>query len=324
MGRYEVNTPADNTEHFVTLFDTSYLPLGMALHRSLERHAQPFHLWIICMDERVEQQLARLALPHISLLPLREVETPELLAVKAGRTRGEYCWTLTPFASRFVFERMPDLPRVTYLDADLFFFDDPRQLLSELDASGKQVLMTEHAFAPEYDKGLPNGRFCVQFLTFCNAGLGRRVMEWWGERCLEWCFARSEDGKFGDQKYLDSWPELFADAVHIVQQRDRTLAPWNVRHVELQLGERMKPVCYHFHSLRIIAADKVLLYYRYRIGKRGLRLYGDYAEELRIICCELRQQGFEVPFIAPDRETWPLVRLIRRKLAGIIRYQKLT
>lgn len=31
-------------EHFVTLFDSNCLPMGMALHSSLTVHAQPFHL----------------------------------------------------------------------------------------------------------------------------------------------------------------------------------------------------------------------------------------------------------------------------------------
>jgi len=84
-------------EHFVTLFDSKFLPLGMALHDSLMTHAQPFHLWILCMDEMVEKQLKQISLSHVTLIPLKEIETQELLAVKPGRTQGEYCWTLTPF-----------------------------------------------------------------------------------------------------------------------------------------------------------------------------------------------------------------------------------
>ena len=48
-------------EHFVTLFDSKFLPMGMALHDSLMIHAQPFHLWILCMDELVEKQLKQIS-----------------------------------------------------------------------------------------------------------------------------------------------------------------------------------------------------------------------------------------------------------------------
>src|SRR5690554_6344731 len=113
-----------SVEHFVTLFDSNFLPMGLCLHRSLMSHADPFHLWILCMDVTVQQQLSQLGLPCVSLIPLAEVETDALLARKAGRTRGEYCWTLTPFTPQLVFERDQRVDRVTYLDADLFFFDN--------------------------------------------------------------------------------------------------------------------------------------------------------------------------------------------------------
>src|SRR5512134_2537900 len=95
----------DPVEHFVTLFDSNYLPMGLALHDSLRRQGQPFHLWVLCMDETVEKQLQRLALPDVTLMPLGSVETRELLEIKPGRTRCEYCWTVTPFTFQAVFDR---------------------------------------------------------------------------------------------------------------------------------------------------------------------------------------------------------------------------
>ena len=59
-----------NIEHFCTLFDSNFLPMGMTLHESLMTHSQPFHLWIICMDELVKEQLEMLNLNHVSLIPI--------------------------------------------------------------------------------------------------------------------------------------------------------------------------------------------------------------------------------------------------------------
>jgi hypothetical protein len=182
-------TGSGDVEHFVTLFDDSFLPLGMALHQSLVEHASPFHLWVVTIDDAVEAHLRQLALPNLSIIPLREIETPELLAVKPGRTRGEYCWTITPFVCQAVFDREPSARRATYLDSDVWFLADPRMLLKELGDSRKHVLITEHGFAPEYDRSHDSGRFCVQFLTFDRTPDAARVMTWWQERCVEWCFA---------------------------------------------------------------------------------------------------------------------------------------
>lgn len=284
-------------EHFVTLFDSNFLPMGMALHDSLMAHGRPFHLWILCMDELVEEQLKRISLPNVTLMPLREAESRKMLSVKPGRTRGEYCWTLTPFTFQMVFDRDAGIQRVTYLDSDVFFFDSPLILLRELEEAGKHVLITEHAYAPEYSRGsLVNGRFCVQFLTFRRTAQAEKVMRWWQERCLEWCFARSEEGKFGDQKYLDRWPELFADEVHIVRQTEKTLAPWNVNLVEKKLHGRLAPVFFHFHGFRITGPDTVQLYRFYKIGESGLRLYDLYFATLQKGFATLRASDFPVPF----------------------------
>ncbi len=109
-------------EHFVTLFDASFLPIGLALYSSLKAHAQPFRLWVLAIDEGVERHLARLGLPDLTVIPLRSFETPALLAVKPGRTRAEYCWTMTPFTCQAVFDRDPSAQRATYVDADVSSF----------------------------------------------------------------------------------------------------------------------------------------------------------------------------------------------------------
>ncbi len=123
-------------EHFVTLFDDSFLPIGLALYQSLVARARPFRLWVVAIDNDVEQHLAELALPDLAVIPLPSIETPELLAVKSGRSRAEYCWTLTPFTAKAVFDRDPTALRATYVDADVFFLADPRVLLDELDLVG--------------------------------------------------------------------------------------------------------------------------------------------------------------------------------------------
>lgn len=303
----------DTPEHFVTLFDNNFLPLGMALHDSLMTHGQPFHLWIVCMDTPVEENLQRISLPNVTLIPLSSLETGDLLAVKAGRTRGEYCWTLTPFTFSAVFERDAGVKRVTYVDADLFFFANPRILLQELDESRKQVLITEHAFAPEYSYwSALSGRFCVQFLTFTKTEEAGKVLRWWQARCLEWCFARFEDGKFGDQKYLDAWPVLFSDAIHIVRQTEKTLAPWNVKFFEKKLQEKIEPVFFHFHEFRIVAPNKAKLYSHYKIGRAGLKLYDRYLSSISTSITALNHLGIRVSYSPLPKKlidrVWSLIK----------------
>ena len=84
-------------------------------------------------------------------------------------------------------------------------------------------------------------------MTF-NKEEGEYVRKWWEERCIEWCFARVEDNKFGDQKYLDDWPERFATLVHVLQNQGLALGPWNAIRFPYN-----NSVFYHFHDLKIIS-----------------------------------------------------------------------
>lgn len=324
VDRADAAAPAPRSvEHFVTLFDASFLPIGLALYHSLVAKGRPFRLWVVAIDDDVEQHLARLALPGLTVIPLNSLETPQLLAVKPGRSRAEYCWTLTPFTAQAVFDRDPTALRATYVDADVFFLDDPRILLDELDRSGKHVLVTEHAYAPEYDRSHDSGRFCVQFLTFDRSAQAREVMRWWQDRCLEWCFARYEDGKFGDQVYLDQWPQLFGDRLHIVQQVEKTLAPWNVRHFARRSRKPLKPVFYHFHGLRLLPERRARLFKFYDVGLAGDRIYEQYLTALAESYTQLEHAGIRPPTHALPQEPWGWLKLLGRRWKGTERIAKI-
>ena len=245
-------------------------------------------LWILCVDDETYEVLVRLDLPNVRRLKLSDLETPELLDVKSGRTIGEYCWSLTPFAPRFVFEADPTAERVTYIDADLWFRKHPKKLFDELDASGKHVLITDHAYAPEHDQSATSGQFCVQFMTFTRDG-GETVRKWWEERCVEWCFARFEDGKFGDQKYLDDWPERFGDVVHVLRDKELALAPWNAS--RFPYGNA---VFYHFHGLRLISENKIEIGNYFLPNALRRDVYQAYYEDMRKALEQLKRVGVKL------------------------------
>lgn len=292
-------------EHFVTLFNSLFLPQGLALHASMERHIRDYVLWILCVDDDAYDVLGRLYLPHVQLLKLSELESPELLSVKKNRTIAEYCWTLTPFAPRFVFESNHYVERVTYIDADLWFLKSPKKIFDELDVSGKHVLITDHGYSPEYDQTAFSGQYCVQFLTFTRSG-GEVVRQWWEDRCIEWCFDRLEDGKFGDQKYLDHWPERFGDLVHVLQDFQLTLAPWNASRFPYSGG-----IFFHFHGLRLISQSKVETSNYYLPIVLQKYVYAPYLQDLRAAIGRIVLTGFS---FVPQAKRTSLVRRFFRRL----------
>lgn len=301
-------------EHYVTLFDSLFLPQGLALHMSMERHAGDYYtLWTLCVDDETHDILTKLNLPNVRLLQLSMLETDELKQVKADRSKGEYCWTVTPFAPRFVFETEPAVQRVTYLDADLWFRKNPIPIFREFDASGKHVLITDHAYAPECDHSATSGQYCVQFMTFTRDGEG--VRKWWERRCIEWCYARPEDGKFGDQKYLDDWPERFSSQVHVLSDKEMALAPWNATRFPYSGG-----IFWHFHKLRIskIGSSLLVQYGTYPLPKATrFYVYLPYLQDLRDAIILLKDNGFNVN----PQQTFTLFGLIKAKIRGV--YQQM-
>lgn len=309
-----MNSPP-SPEHFVTLFDDRFLPLGLCLYQSLLLQGEPFCLWVITLDEQAEQTLLSHRLPHLKIIPLKDVENPDLLQIKKERTTIEYFWTLSPFTFQFVLDRDPDIKRVTYLDADLFFFGKPSLIFQELDSCQKEVLVTEHAFDPVYDQTSEAGRFCVQFITVTNSPNGRKIIHWWQQRCLEWCYNRVENGKFGDQRYLEHWPTLFPKEVHILQQKNFSLAPWNANYF-FSRGETN--LCfYHFHGLRITDRFKIRLSTHYYLPDSVLALYKQY---VTVLCRQLKRLKKRNPI---SNYTHPILKnkhfLTKRRLKRIFK-----
>ena len=297
-------------EHYVTLFDSLFLPQGLALHASLKRHAGPFTLWVLCMDERAKEVLDRLGEPTIRAVALADVETPELLEVKPGRSRVEYCWTMTPFTPKIVFDRDPLATRVTYVDADMFLLKSPAPIFEELEHSGKAVLITDHAYDPEFDVSVTSGQYCVQFMTFVRDA-SEPVRRWWQNECVKWCFHREEDGKLGDQKYLDDWPMRFGSLVHVLTQLDVLLAPWNARRFPYS-----RAIAWHFHGLRLLRGNKVLLHGAVPIPKVVHRaVYDPYVEELGRSLNLLDQQSF----VQKERTEWSFTFLLKALARSLVK-----
>ena len=240
--------------YYVTLFDSNYLTRGLVMYRSLRHNAGEFHLWIVCFDDLAYELLHKLKLEKVTLVSLSQFEDPELLRIKPDRTQEEYCWTCTPSTILYVLNNEPHVDAVTYLDADLMFFSSPEPIFTE--ASEASILLTEHRYLPESDQSATSGTYNVQFMMFCRTPEGLKAVNWWRDRCLEWCFARFEDNKFGDQKYLDDWLVRF-DKVHVLQHLGAGLAPWNAVKYSLKkinesiYVENTPLIFYHFHQLKL-------------------------------------------------------------------------
>jgi hypothetical protein len=254
--------------NFCTLFDSYYLTRGIALYRSLELHCADFQLFIFAFDDKCWEILEKSDLRYAVIIPLSEFENDNLLRVKPSRTIAEYCWTCTASTIWYAIDKYK-LDHCTYLDADMLFFSSPEPVFKEIGSSS--IGITPHNFSRHLKSSEIYGKFCVQFTFFRNDADGLKALRWWKDSCIEWCFAKMEDGKYGDQKYLDYFEEKF-EKVHIILDRGAGLAPWNISDYSTEFsdkitlislkndtGEKNPLIFYHYQGLKFQEKkDKVI------------------------------------------------------------------
>lgn len=284
--------------NFCTLFNSAYLSRGLALYNSLKAHCHDFQLYVFAFDDPCYKYLNEIDLPGLKAISLQEFEDNKLLQVKPGRTAAEYCWTCTPSTVLYCIEKF-GLDNCTYLDADMIFYSNPSVLIEEM--GERSVLITEHRYTARYDQSATSGIYCVQFVSFKNNDEGMKVLRWWRDACLDWCYNRFEDGKFGDQKYLDNWTKQFK-GVHVMRHEGGGVAPWNVQQYNIRrassgiellnkkTGKRFPLIFFHFHSLKFFL-DNVILFCDTGYDLSGpvqKLIYAPYVKELKR-CSDLIQ-----------------------------------
>ena len=282
-------------QHFCTNFDHRYLPRGLALYQSLKQHCPSSHLWVLCMDRSCHEVLSALCLPDIHLIKLREFERgdEELLRAKRTRTLLEYYFTLKPSLLLFILSKHPEVNRITYLDADLFFFSDLRPLFDEI--ADLSIAIIGHRFPPELVDLVRFGIYNAGFLSFRRDESALACLRWWRDRCLEWCYDRVDEGRFADQKYLDDWPARFSGVI-VLCHKSANLAPWNLANYSIEADghcisvDGQPLIFFHFSRLQQVKRwlfDPNLAVYKVRPSTVVVRaIYGQY---IRILADLTRQ-----------------------------------
>lgn len=320
--------------YFCTLFDSGYLLKGVAMLKSLARHCPDAHLHVLCMDRQTQDILTKLGLPHISCIPLSDLEDEALLEAKKDRGVAEYCWTLSPCLPWYVLQNNPQIDFITYLDADLLFYSSVQPLFDEIGDSS--IAIIEHRFTPRLQDREVNGRFCVEWVSFRRDEEGMACLSRWREQCIEWCYYRLEEGRMGDQKYLDEWPARYPSC-HILQHPGAGIAPWNYAQyafgLDLSGGITVQDaplIFYHFHQFQLLdngSFDRLSTFYTSECPESA-PVYEAYESALKAVFAEVRAvtpdfAGGLKPVAQVARRRWVqrfVPRAVKDLLHRFIRY----
>ena len=309
--------------NYCTLFDSRYLTRGLAMYESLKHHSQqPFHLYILACDTPCFYYLKKINLPYVTVISLNDFEDQKLLRIKRDRTDAEYYWTCTPSIILYSIKQF-GLDHCTYVDADIYFFSNPGILIEEM--GHYSISLTAHRYTPKYDQSNTSGIYCVQFMTFKNNDTGNKALQWWRDACIDWCYARCENGKFGDQKYLDDWLQRF-EGVYVLQHQGAGMAPWNIQQYDV-VNNKFQKIFYHFHQCKFVAKNKTDLG-RYTLNREVIEyIYKPYLRHLQAIYQKIKNVDSSLKIrdnYALGFHWKQLLRCIKRYLMGNYNVYKLS
>ena len=235
-----------NNNCYCTYFDYGFSPFGLALIESIFKHDPSAHLFILCLDRHTYELFTERTSDKITLIKLHTLEEsiPELLEVKTNRTITEYYWTLTPCILHYLIFRIEACSTLTYLDADQYFYGNPKCIFKEIGEAN--IAIMPHRFPDELNELYTHGKFNVSWVTFRNTPEAMVCLKWWMTSCIEWCYAKVDSSRYGDQKYLDQFSSQF-QGVHEIQHKGCGLAPWNLSNFNYDC----EIILFHFQSLRI-------------------------------------------------------------------------
>lgn len=245
-----------DTRHFCTIANRQYLSRALALYGSLARHAGPFRLFLLAIDEDTVTATATFDLEnlHVTAATALEEFDRDLRGTRPARSEGEYCQTCKAAFMSYIFTTFQDVSALIFVDADTYFFADPQPLFDEL---GKASILITKQHLPQDHPSLEKfGTFNSGVVGFRRTADGLACLRRWREQCIKWCYDRHEPGLWTDQKYLDQWPGSFG-GVTICRHRGVNVAHWNVAGKDVKSHSGVLTVygvpllCYHFAKVQL-------------------------------------------------------------------------
>ena len=241
--------------YYATLFDSNYISYGCTLISSINNVSKNHTIFVFCFDEEAYTLMQQKNFPNVILITIIDLVSnlKELIIAQKNRTRTEFFYTCSPAICKYVLDNFAYVDLINYLDSDLYFFSSPEPIFNELDFFSIGII--EHRFSTNARKFMKYGRFNVGWITFRNDIFGKMCLNEWYLDCISWCYQRIEDGKYADQKYLESWPNRYNNKVRIIENLGANLAIWNINNYLLTKKdhdlyiEKDKLIFYHFAGL---------------------------------------------------------------------------
>jgi len=237
----------------------------LALILSLDKvRAGKFRFYVLCIDKETFTLLKKMNWNNVTV-SLDEELGEDIIALKKERRIHEYCWSLKALWLETIFKRYPEVMRVTFMDSDLYFWNDP-ELIFQAQPECSVLLSREEKYSPKWRPSFIKrltkltGEYNSGFISFKRDEMGTACLSWWKEKTLEECKIDPGKGIFGDQRYLNEMPKRFSNICDITTE-GVNVGIWNYRkytfsekNTQVYIDE-IPLIFYHFSGVRVINQD---------------------------------------------------------------------
>ena len=280
-------------KYFFTIVNYNYVLRGLTLFKSFEKIRKKNERFIIITVDKQAYEILKKKKSVISIHS-EEFESPELKKIRKNRKINEYCWTLKSIGIDYIFKKFSDCDWVTYLDSDSMIFKSfSKEYKKKFD-----VILTPHRFKIDYFKKMEDsvGNFNAGFIAFRNSKNGKKVLQFWKKKCLNWCFDIPDKIGYADQKYLNDIPKKFNN-IQTKPSVGLNLAPWNIatnrKTLEISKILQKRLSFYHMQGLKIFNKNIYNIYSDDFLVKSEVfeNVYKPYISLLKSIYFEIKKDN---------------------------------
>lgn len=258
--------------HVFTSVTVNYIPKARVLAHSLKRHCPNYQFHLVLCDHLPESIQIENE-PFDSIITVAELPISNIKSWLFKHSVVEMCTAVKGIAFQEIFQRH-QCEKLIYLDPDIVVFDRLDRLSELLDRYS--ILLTPHQTLPEetieaaIDNeicSLKHGVFNFGFLGVRHSEEGNKFLNWWAQRCQEFCYDDIPGGLFTDQRWGDLIPAFFTD-YYVLRDPIYNVATWNLTHriatgsLESGILINNEPLCfYHFSGFDSGAQEEMLKKY---------------------------------------------------------------
>jgi hypothetical protein len=265
-------------------FDSNYLPRAIALYDSAAAALPNAEFQYLCLDAAARDALNKLALPRMHAVLVDDIGDAELMATRKSRSAGEFAFTSKSAWLDYLVrsEATQEGDVLVFADADILFYPAARSYFERLPAFS--IAIAPHGFTKDAQhRAAQFGRYNAGMVLFRIDDASRACIADWRRDTIEWCFARTENGKFADQMYLDAWPARYA-GVYEIRTEAMNVGPWNLATKKISLTKTKEftidgaPLySYHFHGFKVcLDSHKKVRPILVGVSANAAPLYTDY------------------------------------------------